>query len=535
MRPSEMRSGPPGGGPDDRTSHRPRLRPSSNARHNVRIQAPAAAKGRPARALATGENEAAAAARDKATDGSRRARLDVQLAPTVHNCLRQSDGSVLLLEVIQSRLPESMAPDAVLRQPLHTVPIACLTGEPAAAVAHVTGSLPATPPRAGGSRCFAAAVHGADVEGAEGATLPLFTLTAADSSAHKGTPMAGDAAACALLAALVNPVASAELPVAGVQSTTGDSAEHDSFSFSPPLVDSAQSACWSLNGSLSNAASALTDSAADSEESGADARVGEGPVGEATAGSEPDQAGCQLTGDGAPAAGVQVEGTEQSALCCSAALPLAAVGGCTEQSEEALDVQPAVLMFTTTAWARMLWREGFLDGIKDANAALIRQRPTLVCGVPHAPIPLDPNCGVLAVLMFETPLMPGHLVAGAARFADMVLASPVLAAVACEQGVLRLGLWVAPTPLGPRVISAPLPLKFDGAGNSHLLALFIACCFHEANRDESAYVAHSFGAGGETAMVEGKWMLHDLRAWLSAATGGPVSLEAAAASAAAAM
>lgn len=209
-------------------------------------------------------------------------------------------------------------------------------------------------------------------------------------------------------------------------------------------------------------------------------------------------------------------------------------------------------------------------------------RASLHCGATCQPIPLDPNCPLLEVsawcipdvslcqlqhaslghdkdgygwpaslspsssfvlfqseqlIAFHTPLMPIDAAAGAARWCELVLASPQLYAEAVETRVIRIGLW-GPflTALGPAVLPAPLPLNFATA-SPLLRELLLACAWHEANRRESRALAHSVHSSGKVAVaMGGVYDLSDLAEWMCAAAGPGrvVGLAAAAAAAAAA-
>ncbi|PRW56525.1 hypothetical protein C2E21_4466 [Chlorella sorokiniana] len=209
--------------------------------------------------------------------------------------------------------------------------------------------------------------------------------------------------------------------------------------------------------------------------------------------------------------------------------------GCSNVTGE--HVEPCPALSVQAQQAATLWRAQWTSGLQWHNA--MRAGGPLRLGSKLPFVPLDPNEPVLEVLMFRAAVMPADVVAGAARFQDIVFGEPALHSQALEEGVLRFGLWGMPSGGGTYTLVAggsplALPLSFRRA-SPQLLALFLACVWTEANNQEAAQVlAYSFGAGGERSLDEStlKYPVNELQEWLHLATGGGPSAASSAALAA---
>lgn len=135
-----------------------------------------------------------------------------------------------------------------------------------------------------------------------------------------------------------------------------------------------------------------------------------------------------------------------------------------------------------------------------------KKEPKKACSIGRCVAPSAPQ-----LIAFHTPLMPMDVVAGAARWSELVLACPALYAEAVARGVLRMGLWgPLAMPAGPTIVPAPLPLNF-AAASPRLVQLLLACAWHEANRRESPYLMHRVHASGKLSVaVGGKYNMGDL-------------------------
>ncbi|KAL4444293.1 hypothetical protein ABPG75_012030 [Micractinium tetrahymenae] len=171
------------------------------------------------------------------------------------------------------------------------------------------------------------------------------------------------------------------------------------------------------------------------------------------------------------------------------------------------------------------WRCMWLSGLQWHNAS--RAGQPIRAGSPWAFVPLDPNEPLLELFMFQTAVMPEHVIAGAARFEDIMLGDPQLHSAAVEAGVFSWGAWAVPAPgggytlvEGGRAMALPVSLR---CAPPPTVALFLACVWHEANRAESlAHATYTFTAGGERVADERslKWPLAELRHWVRLAVGG---------------
>ncbi|KAL4441516.1 hypothetical protein ABPG77_002020 [Micractinium sp. CCAP 211/92] len=171
------------------------------------------------------------------------------------------------------------------------------------------------------------------------------------------------------------------------------------------------------------------------------------------------------------------------------------------------------------------WRCMWLSGLQWHNAC--RAGQPIRAGSPWPFVPLDPNEPLLELFMFHTAVMPEHVIAGAARFEDILLGDAQLHAAAVEAGVFSWGAWAVPAPgggysllEGGRTMALPVTLR---CAPPHTVALFLACVWHEANRAEAlAHATYTFTASGERVADERslKWPLAELRHWMRLAVGG---------------
>ncbi|KAI3427975.1 hypothetical protein D9Q98_006365 [Chlorella vulgaris] len=188
-------------------------------------------------------------------------------------------------------------------------------------------------------------------------------------------------------------------------------------------------------------------------------------------------------------------------------------------------VLPAPLLALHSASATAMWRCMWLQGLQFHNAA--RSGQPIRAGSKWHFIPLDPNDALLSVLMFKTAVMPEHVIAGAARFQDILMGSQHLYTEAVATRVLSFGVWGVTAPDGSYRLLADgqqiaMPISFRCAP-PHTVALYLACVWHEANRAEAAgHMSYSFSATGQRAVGDQcmlKYSPSELLEWVCLALG----------------